>query len=114
MDVTVENILVVVAALPGLYAFICWIRRTLNAQKAAGWVKANHRDEWNKLHWLAQRNSWAGVNVLITKGLISGAEVNQFQVQDEHLEKATWIGLLVSALLLLVIVVLKYTGLAHG
>lgn len=110
----VENILVVIAALPGLYAVICWIRRTLNAQKAARSVKANHRDEWNELHWLAQRNPWAGVNVLITKGLISVAEVNKFQSQDEHLEKATWIGLLVSALLLLVIAVLKYTGLAPG
>ena len=106
--------LVVLAALPGLYAFICWIRRTLNAQKAARWVKANHHDEWNKLHWLAQRNAWAGVNILITKGLISGTEVNKFQARDEYLEKATWTGLLVSALLLLVIVVLKYAVLAPG
>ena len=114
MDATVENILVVAAALPGLYGFVCLFRRSFNAQKAAGWVKANHRDEWNNLHWLAQRNSWAGIEVLISKGLISGPEVDKYRAQDEYLEKAIWAGLLVSALLLLVVVALKYISSLFG
>jgi hypothetical protein len=107
MDASVENVFVVAAALPGLYGFICWIRRSINAQRAARWVQKAHRDEWNGLHWLAKRNSWAGVEVLIKKGLISGSEVNEFRVRDENLERATWVGLFVSAVLLLVFVVLK-------
>ena len=67
MDTTVENILAVVAAMPAVYGFTCWIRRSFNAQRAARLVKDTHPEEWNKLHWLAQRNSWAGVEVLITK-----------------------------------------------
>ena len=108
MDTTVENILAVSAALPGLYGFVCWIRRSFNAQKAARWVKGNHREEWNSLHWLAQRNPWAGVEVLITKGSISGPEMDEYRARDEYLEKATWVGLFISAVLLLAIFVLKY------
>jgi len=110
MDTTTENILVLAAALPGLYGVVCWIRRGFNAQKAAAWVRGNHPEEWNNLHWLAQRNTWAGVEVLITKGLISGHEVEEYRARDEYLEKRTWVGLFISGLLLLVILVLKYVG----
>ena len=110
MDAPTENILVVAAALPGLYGFVCWIRRYSNAQKTAGWVKVNHPEEWNSLHWLAQRNPWAGVEGLITKGLISGPEVEKYCARDEYLEKATWVGLFISAILLLVILVLRYVA----
>jgi len=108
MDTTFENILAVAAAMPGVYGFACLIRRSFNAQRAARLVKGTHQKEWNKLHWLAQRNSWAGVEVLITKGLISGPQVDEYRARDEYLEKATWVGLLISAILLLVIFVLKY------
>jgi len=114
MDTTVENILAVVAAMPGVYGFICLIRRSFNAQRAARLVKDTHQEEWNKLHWLAQRNSWAGVEVLISKGLISGPQVDEYRARDEYLEKATWVGLLISAILLLVIVVLKYVSSIFG
>jgi hypothetical protein len=107
MNISVENVFVLAAALPGLYGFTCWIRRSINASRAARWVQRTHRDEWNDLHWLAKRNSWAGVEVLIKKGLISGPEVKEFRVRDESLERATWVGLFISAVLLLVIVVLK-------
>ncbi|MDH3637598.1 MAG: hypothetical protein OES09_03955 [Gammaproteobacteria bacterium] len=107
MGTTVENILVLAAALPGVYGFLCWLRRNINAQRAATWVKEHHRTEWNGLHWLAKRNPWAGVEALIKKGLISGPEVNEFRARDEYLEKATWVGLFISALLLLSIIVLK-------
>jgi len=110
MGATVENILAVVAAMPAVYGFTCWIRRSFNAQIAARLVKDTHPEEWNKLHWLAQRNSWAGVEVLITKGLISGPEVDVYRARDEYLEKATWVGLLISAILLLAICVLKYVS----
>jgi len=33
--------------------------------------------------------------------------VNEFRARDEYLEKATWVGLFISALLLLSIIVLK-------
>jgi len=107
MDPVVENVALVAAALPGLYGIICWVRRSINAHRAAEWVKATHREEWNGLHWLAKRNSWAGVEVLIKKGLLSGPEVSAFRARDEYLEKATWIGLFISAVLLLIIIVLK-------
>jgi hypothetical protein len=108
MDAIVEIILAVSAAISGLYGFSCWIRRSFNAQKAARWVMENHREEWNSLHWLAKRNPWVGVEVLITKGSISGQKVDEYRACDEYLEKATWIGLFISAALLLVIFVLKY------
>ena len=110
MDTTVENILAVIAAMPGVYGFSCWIRRSFNAQRTARLVKETHPEEWNKLHWLAQRNPWAGVEVLITKGLISGPQVDEYRARDEYLEKATWVGLFISAILLLVIFVLKYVS----
>lgn len=110
MDTGIENILAVAAALPALYGFVCWIRRFFNTQKAAGWIKGNHPQEWNSLHWLAQRNLWAGVEILITKGLISGPEIEEYRSRDEYLEKATWAGLFVSAILLFVILVLKYVA----
>jgi hypothetical protein len=108
MTTTTENILAVVAALPGLYGFSCWIRRGVNARKAARWVRENHEEKWNSLHWLAKRNPWAGVEVLITKGLISGPEVEEYRARDEYLEKATWVGLLLSAVLLLSVLALQY------
>jgi hypothetical protein len=108
LNTTVENILAVVAALPALYGFVCWIRRSFNAQKAARWARANHPEEWSSLHWLARRSSWAGVEALITKGLISGPEVDEYRARDEYLEKGTWVGLLISAVLLLAVFVLKY------
>jgi hypothetical protein len=114
MDTSVENILIMVAAVPGLYGFLCWVRRSINAHKAARWVKDTHRDEWNGLHWLAQRNNWAGVEVLISNGRISGPEVDAYRERDEYLEKATWVGLLVSAMLVLVIVLLKLVVSAAG
>lgn len=63
--------------------------------------------KWNALPWLARRNPWAGVETLIAKALISGPKVDEFRRRDDYLEKATWIGLLVSALLLLAIFLLK-------
>ena len=107
MGTVVENIFIVAAALPGLYGFLCWVRRNIHAQRTAEWVKATHREEWNGLHWLAKRNSWASVEALIKKGLLSGPEVNAFRERDEYLEKATWVGLFISALLLLCIFLLK-------
>jgi len=107
MDSVVEKIVLVAAALPGLYGCICWVRRIINAQRTAEWVKATHREEWDGLHWLVKRNSWAAVEVLIKKGLLSEQEVSAFRAQDEYLEKATWVGLFASALLLLVIIILK-------
>lgn len=108
MDTTTENILAMAAALPGLYGFVCWIRRSFNARRAARWVRENHEQEWNSLHWLAKRNPWAGVEVLITKGSISGSEVEEYRKHDEYLEKAAWIGLLISAVLLLAIIALQF------
>jgi len=56
---------------------------------------------------LAKRNAWAGVEVLVSRGLISGPEVTEFNAQDEKLEQATWVGLFISAALLLLVVLLK-------
>lgn len=110
MGTTTQNILAAVAALPGLYGLICWIRRSLNARKAAEWVKGNHEEEWNSLHWLARRHPWAAVEALIAKGLISGPEVEEYRTHDDYLEKASWVGLFISALLLLVILALQYVA----
>jgi hypothetical protein len=107
MSTTLEYSLVAVATLPGLYGLICWVRRTLNTLKTAKWVRENYGEEWNKLHWLAKQFPWAGIEALVTKGRISGPEVNRFRVRDEYFEKATWIGPLVSVLLLAVILVMR-------
>ena len=107
MGTTTQNILAMAAALPGLYGFVCWIRRSFNARKAARWVREHYEEEWRGLHWLAQRHPWAGVQVLITKGLISGPEVERYRARDEYLEKATWVGLFISAVLLFVILALR-------
>jgi hypothetical protein len=114
MDTTTENILAIVAAVPGFYGFVCWIRRGANARMAAKWVRKNYEKEWNSLHWLAKRNPWAGVEVLITKGLISGPEVEKYRARDEYLEKATWVGLLLSAILVLTFLALYYVLSAFG
>ena len=107
MGTTTENILAGAAALPGLYGFVCWIRRGFNARRAAAWAKEHHEEAWNDLHWLARRNPWAGVEALITKGLVSGPELEEYRTRDEYLEKATWVGLLASAVLLLAILALR-------
>lgn len=114
MDTTTENILAMVAALPGLYGFVCWTRRGFNALKAAGWVRERHKENWNSLHWLGQRNPWAGVEALITKGLISGPEAEEYRARDEYLEKATWVGLFISAVLLLVILAVRFVASTFG
>jgi hypothetical protein len=51
-----------------------------------------------------------GVEVLITKGVISGPEVEKYRARDQYLDKATWIGLLISAVLLLVILVVNHVA----
>jgi hypothetical protein len=107
MGATAETVLAAAAALPGLYGIACWLRRGFNARKAAAWVMQNHPEEWQSLHWLARRHPRAGVEVLVTKGLISGPEVEEYRALDQYLEKATWVGLFVSAALLSVIVALK-------
>lgn len=108
MESAVEVVAATLAALPGLYGLTSWIRRVINARRAAGWVKATWPDEWNTLHWLAQRHPWAGIEVLVTKGLISGPEIDDYRARDESLELATWLGLLASAVLLLIIAAVRY------
>lgn len=114
MDPTIESIIAVSAALPGLYGIICSIRRGFNCRKVARWAVENHRQEWNSLHWLARRNPRAGIEVLITKGLISGPEIEEYRARDDYLEKSTWVGLLISAVLLFVIVSLKFVMSTFG
>ena len=114
MDTTPENIVAAVAAVPALYGIVCWIRRGANARMAAKWVRKNYEKEWKSLHWLAKRNPWAGVEVLITKGLISGPEVEEYRARDEYLEKATWVGLLLSAVLSLTGLTLQYVVSTFG
>lgn len=108
MDTTTENIIAISIALPGLYGIFCSIRRSFNARKMAGWLREKHEKEWNNLHWVAKRNSRAGVETIITKGSISGPEVEEYCKHDEYLEKATWIGLLISAILLFIILVMQF------
>jgi hypothetical protein len=108
--VTLETVLAAAAATPGIYGFVCWIRRGTNARRAARWAKETHPDDWSALHWLARRNAWAGVEVLIAQKKIAGPEVDGFRARDGYLEKAAWIGLLISAVLLLVIVVSEAAG----
>lgn len=110
MSVTVENVLLIAAALPSFYGCLCWVRRGNNARRMANWVKHNHAQAWRELHWLARLHNWAGVEVLIKKGLITGDEVEHFRERDERLETCTWLGLLISAALLLVLAVGEYVG----
>lgn len=110
MSVTLENIPLIAAALPSLYGCSCWVRRGNNARRMADWVKENHAGAWRELHWLARLNDWAGVEVLIKKGLITGPEVKHFRDRDESLETRTWLGLLISAGLLLMLALAEYVG----
>ena len=110
MSVTLEDILALVAALPGLYGCFCWVRRGNNARRMAKWVKENHPAAWRELHWLARLNDWAGIEVLIKKGMITGPEVKHFRERDESLETRTWLGLLISAGLLLTVALAQYFG----
>ena len=114
MNTTTENVIAAIAAVPGLYGFICWTRRGINARMAAKWVRKNYPKEWNSLHWLAKRNPWAGVEVLITKGLISGPEVEEYRARDEYFKKTTWVGLLLSAVLLLIFLAVHYVVFTFG
>lgn len=114
LDMTVEDLIMIAAAGPGVYGFICWLRRSFHARKVARGLRETYREEWNSLHWVARRNPLAGIEVLISKGLISGPEVDDFIARDEYLEKATWIGLLISAVLLLVIALWKYAASVLG
>ncbi len=114
MDTITENILAMAAALPCLYGIICWIRRSFNSRKVARWIREKYEQEWNSLHWIAKRNPQAGIEVLITKGLISGPEVDEYRARNEYLEKATWIGIFISAVLLLVVLALKFALSAFG
>ena len=104
MIVSTSNVIAVVISLPGLYAFACFLRRMINAKQAADWVRKHHQNEWNSIHWVARRSNWAGVEVLVRKGLVSGPELETFRRKDENLEKATWVGLIISATLLLAVV----------
>ena len=110
MSVALEDILALVAALPGLYGFWCWVRRGTHAHRTAKWVKDNHAQAWRNLHWVVRLNDWAGVEVLIKQGLITGPEVKRFRDRDESLETRTWIGFLISAGLLLMLVLAAYVG----
>jgi hypothetical protein len=103
-----ELIIAMVGILPAAYGIACWIRRSINTLRMAQWVRQNYRQQWQELHWLARRHNQAGINVLITKGLISGPEVDAWRRRDEQLEKGTWLGLFGSALLLLVLLTVKY------
>jgi hypothetical protein len=114
MDTTTENIIAMAAALPCLYGIVCSIRRAFNARKVARWVRENHEQEWNSLHWIAKRSPRAGVEVLITRGSISGPEVEEYRKRDEYLEKATWIGLFMSGILLFVILLLQIVASTFG
>ena len=102
-----DTVIAVTVSLPGLYGFSCFLRRMTNAKRAADWVKEHYRPEWNNLHWIARRNNWAAVEVLISKGLASGPEIEAFRNKDEGLEKATWAGLLISAALLFLLLIAR-------
>lgn len=107
MFFSTDTVIAVTISLPGLYGFICFFRRMINAKRAADWVRKNHQSEWRSLHWIARHSNWAGVEVLVSKGLISGSEIEEFRNKDEGLEKATWVGLFVSAALLSLALIAK-------
>lgn len=96
-----ETIFVTLAALPGAYALVCLFRRAANARRALRRARKAHEREFKDLHWLARRNAWAAVEALISRGVIGGAEAHEFRRRDEQLERASWVGLAVSAALLL-------------
>jgi hypothetical protein len=112
LGTTVENISVIVAAIPGLWSFVCWARRSIHAQKMMNRIKKTNPQVWNQLPTLGRLHSSAGVDLLVTKGLIQGPEVNKFLEQDEYLEKSTWLGLLISAVLLFLVALLKFINAA--
>ncbi len=103
-----EILIAAIAVLPAVYGIACWIRRAVNALRMAAWVKRQYPEQWNGLHWLAKRHNQAGINVLISKGLIAGPEVDAWRRRDERMEKHTWLGLFGSAVLLLVLLIAKY------
>ena len=107
MFLSADTLIAATISLPGLYGFVCFFRRMINARRAADWVRKHHQAEWDNLHWIARRSNWAGVEVLLSKGLISGPEIEAFRNKDEGLEKATWTGLFITAALLLLIIVSK-------
>ena len=107
MGKTFEYVFVAVAALPALYGLTCWVRGTLNTLRTAKWARENHRAAWDGLPWLAKQLPWSGIEALITKGLISGPEVDRFRARDEYFEKALWAGILGSALLAAIGLVIK-------
>jgi len=114
MNITVGSILATVAALPGVYGIVCWIRLEFNARNAARWIRRKYKEEWNRLNWIVKRNPRAAVEALITKGLISEAEAEEYHVHDNYLEMATWIGLLITALLLLAILAVQLVASTIG
>ena len=101
MSPPVEAFVLFVAALPALYGFLCLFLRAGNARKTALWVRTHYPAHWNDLHWLARRHAWAGIETLIKKGLLTGNEIEKFRRRDEQLEKRSWLGVLSSALLIL-------------
>lgn len=104
MQFSANSVIAIVIVLPGLYAIVCVFRRIINAKQAADWVRLHFSSEWDSLHWVTRHANWAGVETLISKGLISGPEVERFRLKDEHLERATWVGLFISAALLFLVV----------
>lgn len=84
--------------------------RGTNAHRTAKWVIDNHAQAWRELHWLVRLNAWAGVEVLIKRGLITGPEVKRFRERDESRETRPWSGLLISAGLLLMLALAAYVG----
>ena len=107
MFISADTVIALTISLPALYSFSCFLRRMINAKRAADWVRKHHQPQWKNLHWITRRSNWAGVEVLVTKGLISGPEIEAFRNRDESLEKATWGGLFISAALLLLVLIAK-------
>lgn len=93
--------MLLVAALPALCGFLCLVLRAINARKTALWVRTHYPAHWNGLHALARHHAWAAVEILIKKGLLSGDKIAEFRRRDEQLEKCSWLGVLSSALLIL-------------
>ena len=90
------------ALIPGLYVLRSFLRRQRNGGRMAKWVKANHPEVWSRLPWIAKHAKWPTLEGLITKGEISGKEIDEYRAFDASLERKMALGMLIMGVLLVI------------
>jgi len=107
------KILISLAGISIVYAFVCQIRLSQKARKLANWLQKKRPDLWSELNFIARSSSggYPGLKILFRKKVVGLPRFDQEYEQLHPIERQLLWGLIVGSICIgFVIIGFKYLG----